>query len=116
MARLSKGAENPISMPFVLMCAEKIWRLLRLFLSPFCLVKVLAMSRLPLDGAQEHLEALSTRFTGYLLTVRLSCLCLGIWCNRIQRGFRFSRDPNLELLMAVVQMCCSQAIFVILAS
>jgi IS5 family transposase len=30
-ARLSKGAENSISMAFVVMCAEKIWRLLRLF-------------------------------------------------------------------------------------
>ena len=35
MARLSKGAENSISMAFVVMCAEKIRRLLRLFLSLF---------------------------------------------------------------------------------
>jgi hypothetical protein len=32
MARLPKGAESTISMAFVVMCAEKIWRLLRLFL------------------------------------------------------------------------------------
>jgi hypothetical protein len=32
MARLPKGAERTISMAFVVMCAEKIWRLLRLFL------------------------------------------------------------------------------------
>jgi len=31
MARLPKGAESTISMAFVVMCAEKIWRLLRLF-------------------------------------------------------------------------------------
>ena len=31
MARLSKGAENSISMAFVVMCSEKIRRLLRLF-------------------------------------------------------------------------------------
>ena len=31
MARLPKGAENTISMAFVVMCAEKIWRLIRLF-------------------------------------------------------------------------------------
>ena len=31
MARLSEGAENSIFMAFVEMCAEKIWRLLRLF-------------------------------------------------------------------------------------
>jgi hypothetical protein len=31
MARLSKGAENLISMAFVVICAEKIRRLLRLF-------------------------------------------------------------------------------------
>jgi transposase, IS5 family len=31
MARLSKGAENSISMAFVVMCAEKIRRLLRFF-------------------------------------------------------------------------------------
>ena len=31
MARLSKGAENSISIDFVVMCAEKIRRLLRLF-------------------------------------------------------------------------------------
>ncbi len=31
MARLPKGAENSISMAFLVMCAEKIRRLLRLF-------------------------------------------------------------------------------------
>jgi hypothetical protein len=31
MARLPRGAETSISMAFVVMCAEKIWRLLRLF-------------------------------------------------------------------------------------
>jgi hypothetical protein len=31
MARLPKGAESTISMAFVVMCAEKIRRLLRLF-------------------------------------------------------------------------------------
>ena len=31
MARLSKGAENSISMAFVVMCVEKIRRILRLF-------------------------------------------------------------------------------------
>jgi len=31
MVRLPKGAESTISMAFVVMCAEKIWRLLRLF-------------------------------------------------------------------------------------
>ena len=40
MARLPKGSENTISMAFVVMCAEKIWRLLRLFfvaiLACFC--------------------------------------------------------------------------------
>jgi hypothetical protein len=35
MARLPKGAETSISMAFVVMCAEKIRRLLRLFLSVF---------------------------------------------------------------------------------
>ncbi|WP_153062457.1 transposase, partial [Cyanobium usitatum] len=57
MARLSKGAENSISMAFVVMCAEKIRRLLRLFLSLFCLVMQLEMARLSLDGTQEHLAA-----------------------------------------------------------
>jgi hypothetical protein len=33
MARLAKGAETSISMAFLVMCAEKIRRLLRLFLS-----------------------------------------------------------------------------------
>lgn len=40
MARLPKGSENAISMAFVVMCAEKIWRLIRLFfvaiLACFC--------------------------------------------------------------------------------
>jgi hypothetical protein len=40
MARLPKGAKSTISMGFVVMCAEKIWRLLRLFfvaiLACFC--------------------------------------------------------------------------------
>ena len=31
MVPLSKGAENSISMVFVVMCAEKIWRLFRPF-------------------------------------------------------------------------------------
>jgi hypothetical protein len=35
MARLSHGAEASISMAFLVMCAEKILRLLRLFLSLF---------------------------------------------------------------------------------
>jgi len=41
MARLPKGAESTISMAFVVMCAEKIWRLLLLFfvtiLAWFCI-------------------------------------------------------------------------------
>jgi hypothetical protein len=40
MARLKKGAETSISMAFLVMCAEKILRLLRLFfvliLALFC--------------------------------------------------------------------------------
>ena len=36
MARLSKGAETLISMAFVVMCAEKILRLLRLFFVTVC--------------------------------------------------------------------------------
>jgi hypothetical protein len=35
MGRLSKGAVSSISMAFLVMCAEKILRLLRLFLSRF---------------------------------------------------------------------------------
>ncbi len=34
MARLSKGAEALISIAFLVMCAEKFLRLLRLFFSP----------------------------------------------------------------------------------
>ena len=46
MARLSKGAENSISMAFVVMCAEKIRRLLRLlFYHYFCMVMYLEMAR-----------------------------------------------------------------------
>ena len=44
-------------MALVVICAEKIRRLLRLFLSLFCLVMHLAMARLSLDGAQEQLAA-----------------------------------------------------------
>jgi hypothetical protein len=36
MARLSKGAETLISMAFLVMCAEKILRLLRLFFVTIC--------------------------------------------------------------------------------
>jgi hypothetical protein len=36
MARLSKGAETLISMAFLVMCAEKILRLLRLFFVTLC--------------------------------------------------------------------------------
>ena len=35
MARLSKGKENSISMAFVIMCSEKIHRVLHLFVSLF---------------------------------------------------------------------------------
>lgn len=45
MARLPKGAENAISMAFVVICAEKIRRLLRLFFGAFfCMVMHLAMA------------------------------------------------------------------------
>ena len=36
MARLTKGAETSISMAFLVMCAEKILRLLRLFFVHIC--------------------------------------------------------------------------------
>lgn len=36
MARLSKGAETLISIAFVVMCAEKILKLLRLFFVTVC--------------------------------------------------------------------------------
>jgi hypothetical protein len=36
MARLSKGAETLISIAFLVMCAEKILRLLRLFCITVC--------------------------------------------------------------------------------
>jgi transposase, IS5 family len=46
MARLPKGAENLISMAFVVMCAEKILRLLRLFfVSIFCWLYTLQWPR-----------------------------------------------------------------------
>jgi len=39
MPRLAKGAETLISMAFLVMCAEKIWRLLRIiFVTIFALV------------------------------------------------------------------------------
>jgi len=38
MPRLAKGAETTISMAFLVMCAEKIRRLLRIFLSLSLLV------------------------------------------------------------------------------
>ncbi len=46
------------SMAFVVMCAEKIRSLLRLFFCHYlCLVLRLAKARLPLDGDQEHVAA-----------------------------------------------------------
>ena len=58
MARLVKGSENWISMAFVVMCAEKIRRLLRLFFCHYLWLFIhLEMDRLPLDGAQKHLAA-----------------------------------------------------------
>jgi hypothetical protein len=57
MARFPKGAENKISVVFVVMCAEKIRRLLYLFFGPFCLVLFSAMASPLLDQPQKHLEA-----------------------------------------------------------
>ena len=58
MTRLSKGAENSISKAFVVMCAVKIRRLLRLFFYHYlCLVMHLEMVRLYLDRVQAHLAA-----------------------------------------------------------
>jgi hypothetical protein len=58
MARLAKGAETSISMAFLVMCAEIILRLLRLFFvfysAWFCL---LAEARILMDGAYAHLAA-----------------------------------------------------------
>ena len=48
MARLSKDKENSISMAFVIMCAEKIHRVLRLSVLFFCLVVHLEMANLSL--------------------------------------------------------------------
>jgi len=56
-ARLAKGAETSISMAFVVMCAEKILRLLRLFFHDFYLVLHPPMATHPLEGAHKHLAA-----------------------------------------------------------
>jgi hypothetical protein len=58
MARLPKGAENTISMAFVVMCAEKIWRLLRLFLSLFLLRFVLGNGLAASGSASETFGSL----------------------------------------------------------
>jgi hypothetical protein len=56
MVRLSKSAETLISIAFLVICAEKILRLLRIFFVTVCAwVLCLVTSWGPLCGAQEHL-------------------------------------------------------------
>ena len=95
MARLPIGAENSISMAFVVMCADKILRLLRLFFCLYhCLAICLAMARLPLDGAQEHLAAWIDRITAPWIIFPLSCLRPALPSNRdVACGSLFQESP-----------------------
>ena len=57
MARLSKGAENSIPVAFVVMCAEKIRRLLILFLSLFLPGYAPGNGQVASGQAKKHLTA-----------------------------------------------------------
>jgi hypothetical protein len=58
MAQLAIGTETSIAMAFLGMRIEKILRLLYLYFCHYlCLVLHLAIVRLPLDGAEDHLPA-----------------------------------------------------------
>ena len=57
MARLSKGKENSITMALVIMCAEKIHRVLRLFASLFLPGCALENGQFVSGPAQKHLTA-----------------------------------------------------------
>jgi hypothetical protein len=49
----------------------------------------LAMARLPLDGAQEHLPARDNRIPGHWITVPKSCLRHGPWLQSSQLAICF---------------------------
>jgi hypothetical protein len=55
-----------------------------LFCPYLCLGMRLAMARLPLDGAQEHLPARDNRIPGHWITVPKSCLRHGPWLQSSQ--------------------------------
>ena len=57
MARLAKGAETSISMAFLVMCAEKILRILRPFFPYLRMGLSMAVARPQLDNIQGHLPA-----------------------------------------------------------
>ena len=57
MARLAKGAETSISMAFLVMCAEKILRILRPFFPYLRMGLRMAVARPQLDNIQGHLPA-----------------------------------------------------------
>jgi hypothetical protein len=73
-----------------------------LFCHYFCLGLRLAMARLPLDGAQEHLPARDNRIPGHWITVPKSCLRHGAWLQSSQLAICFFRSPHLTPRSAII--------------
>jgi hypothetical protein len=65
-------------------CRENPEAAPHLFCHYLCLGLRLAMARLPLDSAQEHLPARDNRIPGHWITVPKSCLRHGAWLQSSQ--------------------------------
>jgi len=60
-----------------------------------CLDLRLAMARLPLDGAQEHLPDRDNRIAGHWITVLMKCLRHGPWLQSSQLANCFFGHPDV---------------------
>ena len=79
MARLAKGAETSISMVFLMMCTEKIRRLLRLFYVFISACFPHGNGPILMDGAYAHLAACNKRTTDHRIVKLNGCLTPGPW-------------------------------------
>jgi hypothetical protein len=98
MAQLAKGAETSIPMAFLVMCAEKIRRLLRLLLV-FISAWFYAWQRpaILMDGAYAHLASCYKRTTDHRI-VKLNCyLSPGAWLKSSCRAGRFFQESLVSI-------------------
>jgi len=94
MARLPKGAESTISMAFVVMCAEKIWRILRLFLSRFLPGYASTNGHAPSGGGSLTCGSLRQPIHWWLYSSPMRRVCAAFSMDLgLAGGFLFQESP-----------------------